>query len=354
MPSSPQHHSTFWTFMELLLPQIRSTRFLDGEELTQGHAQHSPSERLVRQPRDQAREESEDDYPERQDTHVGQRARKYVAQRDVGRDALHHVQVQAYGRCDQAHLHVQGHHHAKPYRIKPKLRDDREQDRHGNEDDRHRRDEEPQEQEQQVHDHEDHPPVHLEIGYQLRQLLGNVEEAQHLAEHGGEGDDHQDHRAGPCRFQSYVHEVSQVHRAIQESDQDYGQQSAHARGLAGGGDPEVQDAKDAGDQHGKRDHLGQHAKPVLPGVALLSADDLRGFATFSCAAGPLLETPAPPTREHCYQDPQTEEQRDHDARHDAAQEQAPDRRLRGYSVQDQGDARRYQYAQRTPRDYRPR
>src|SRR5215203_5132776 len=151
-----------------------------------------------------------------------------------------------------------------------------------------------------------------------------------------------------------VRVVSQVHRAIQESDQDYGQQSAHARGLAGGGDPEVQDAKDAGDQHGKRDHLGQHAKPVLPGVALLSADDLRGFATFSCAAGLLLETPAPPTREHCYQDPQTEEQRDHDARHDAAQEQAPDRRLRGYAVQDQGDARRYQYAQRTPRDYRPR
>src|SRR3712207_7590748 len=43
--------------------------------------------------------------------------------------------------------------------------------RSGNEDDRHGRNEAPQEQEQQVHDQEHHPPVHLEIGYQLRQPL---------------------------------------------------------------------------------------------------------------------------------------------------------------------------------------
>src|SRR5918992_2349290 len=142
---------------------------------------HSPSERLVRQPRDQAWEESEDDYPERQDAHVGKRAREYVPQRDVGRDTLHHVKVQPYRRCDQAHLHVQSHHHAEPYPVEPELRNDWEQDWHGNEDDCHGRNEEPQEQEKQVHDHEHNPPVHLEISHQLRQLLGNVEEAQDLA-----------------------------------------------------------------------------------------------------------------------------------------------------------------------------
>src|SRR5215203_898300 len=151
-----------------------------------------------------------------------------------------------------------------------------------------------------------------------------------------------------------VHEVSQVHRAIQEGDQDQRQESAHARSLARGGNAQVQDPQDAGYQHGERDHLRQHAKAVLPGVALLSADDLRGSATLSCAAGLLLDTRAPPAREHHYQNPQTEQQRDHDARHDAAQKQAADRRLCGYTIQDQGDARRDQYAQRTPCDYRPR
>src|SRR5829696_3124168 len=147
---------------------------------------------------------------------------------------------------------------------------------------------------------------------------------------------------------------SQVHRAIQEGYQDKSQEGAHARSFAGGSDAQVQNAQDAGNQHGKGDHLGQHAKPVLPGIALLPADGLRSFTTLPCAAGLLLETPAPPVQEHRYLDPQTEEQRDHNARHDAAQEQAADRRLRGYAVQDQGDARRYQYAQRPPRDYRSR
>src|SRR5829696_2823297 len=98
---------------------------------------HSPSERLVGQPRDQAWEESENEYPDREDGHVGERAREYVAHRDVGRDALHHVQVQAYRRCDQAHLHVQSHHHAEPYRVEPELRNDWEQDWHGDEYDRY-------------------------------------------------------------------------------------------------------------------------------------------------------------------------------------------------------------------------
>src|SRR5215208_8088367 len=98
---------------------------------------HSPSERLVGQPRDQAWEESENEYPDRKDGHVGERTCKYVPHRDVGRDALHHVQVQAYRRCDQAHLHVQSHHHAEPYRVEPELRNDWEQDWHGDEYDRH-------------------------------------------------------------------------------------------------------------------------------------------------------------------------------------------------------------------------
>ena len=53
-------------------------------ELTRRHAPRSSSHRLVRQPRYQARGESEDDHPQRQDGHVGERARARCAQRISG------------------------------------------------------------------------------------------------------------------------------------------------------------------------------------------------------------------------------------------------------------------------------
>ena len=149
-------------------------------------------------------------------------------------------------------------------------------------------------QEQQVHDHEHHPPVHLKIGYELRQLLGNVRKlntwpstAEKRRSSGSSCSSASSPELCPRGFSRSPSDKG--------GDEDNGQEGAHARGLAGGGDPEVQDAQYASYQDGEGDPWSTR-RTGASRSSLLSADDLRGLATLSRAAGLLLETPAPPAR----------------------------------------------------------
>src|SRR6266545_111753 len=275
----------------------------------------------IRQPGRDLREDTENHDRQHHADHIRQRTPHYLGERYVGGNRIDDIDVETDRRMDQPDFHVNGQNHSEPHRIEAGSRDDRQQDRARHQDDRGGRNEKPAHQKEDVDEEHQHPLVRVQVGDTLRQRLREIERREHVTEQHGGGDDGQDHYRFPHRVAQDVPDLLRSPKPVDQDRHDHAEGGADARRLRGSRHASVKRIHHAADDQQEWHYLRDRDKLLLPGIAKTLWVGTEAFSP---------DGKDRPDDEHAGQ---------HQARHDAGDEQATDRSFSRDAVEDERDRR---------------
>src|SRR5262245_26640242 len=230
------------------------------------------------QPQRQDRKGDEDNQPDKIGQDERNDAPEYRRKGDVLDDAFYHEHVHPDRRMDQTEL--DGHHddNAEPDRVEAQMRDDRKDDRDGQDDHGHRVH---QAAEHQVHHHDqrqDAVAAEPESGQEFRHLLRRLRDREEIAEQ-QRADQHGEYGSGSARcLEERAEDAVSVETPAQQADQE----SAARADTAGFGRREARQERQpvkAADheykQQQRRPDVFQRGTTLRPGAARTGWQEFR-------------------------------------------------------------------------------